>query len=347
MLTLNNRRRTPSNRVEQRRARLLPAVCCLLPLIAACDGGSGSGASSPEPGDAAVARVGGASVFASDVKREAIAQGEIGAGEPLDVSSPLFRRILDEVVDQNLLAAEAVKRGLDDDPTVRRRLAAARERVLADMLVENVVAGATNEAAIRALYADTQRLQRRSEEIRAHQIVLAGEAEARTVLGQLAAGAPFEQLAMQRSTDAATRFGGGDLGYFTLDIMPEPYAAALLGATPGRVVGPFRTDAGWVILRLDDRRPEQPESFEEVRPQLVRFLTFDRIRQLLEELRGKAEIAVLLDAGEAARSQEPASAPTDTNRAARSATPPPTAARTVPARAAPSAGPAPAPAVRP
>jgi peptidyl-prolyl cis-trans isomerase C len=262
----------------------------------------------PEPGDQAVARVADDTVYDSDVKREAEAQGAIGAGQPLDQSSPLYRRVLDEVIDQKLLAREAVRRGLHDDPVAQRRLAAARERILGDMLVENAVAGATNEQAVRALYADTQRLSRRSEEIRARQIVVKTEAEARALLGQITAGAPFDQLAMERSIDAATRFNGGDLDYFTLDIMPEPYAAALQGALPGRVVGPFRTEAGWVVLRVEDRRPEQANTLDEVRPQLVRFLTFDRIRQLLEELRGKAEINVLLENPEA-RSQEPASAP--------------------------------------
>lgn len=309
-------------------------LASVLILLAGCDrGGKAGGSAPPEPGDTAAARVGEVMVYASDVKREAVAQGEIGPGEPLDSASPLFRRILDEVVDQRLLSQEAVKRGLDKDADVRRRLAAARERVLADALVENVVAGATSEAAVRALYADTQRLQRRSEEIRARQIVTATEAEARAVLGQLAAGAPFEQLAMQRSIDTATRFNGGDLDYFTLDIMPEPYAAALAGVAPGRLAGPFRTEAGWVVLRVEDRRPEQPNTLEEVRPQLVRFLTFDRIRQLLEELRGKQKIEILLQGG-GARTQEPASAPKATAPAVAgpSRTPVPAA----PAQAAPA-----------
>ena len=287
--------------------RALPAVLLALTL-AACGRGDGAGGKAPPPpGDTAVARVGDERVYDSDVKREAEAQGAIGAGEPLDPSSPLYRRVLDEVIDQKLLAREAVRRGLDDSPVAQRRLAAARERILGDMLVENAVAGATNEQAVRALYADTQRLSRRSEEIRARQIVVRTEAEARALLGQITAGAPFERLAMERSLDAATRFNGGDLDYFTLDIIPEPYAIALQGAAPGHVVGPFRTDAGWVVMRVEDRRPEQPNTLDEVRPQLVRFLTFDRIRQLLEELRGKAEIEVLLEP--TPQAQEPASAP--------------------------------------
>ena len=63
----------------------------------------------------------------------------ISEGEPLDVSSDLFRQVLDEVVDQKLLAAEALKRKMDREPLAQRRLAAARERILGDMLVESVV----------------------------------------------------------------------------------------------------------------------------------------------------------------------------------------------------------------
>src|SRR4051812_46248538 len=60
----------------------------------------------PERGDKAVAVVDGHTVWTSDVKREAVAQGMISEGEPLDASSDLFRQVLDEVVDQKLLAAE-------------------------------------------------------------------------------------------------------------------------------------------------------------------------------------------------------------------------------------------------
>ncbi|HMP63452.1 MAG TPA: peptidylprolyl isomerase, partial [Phenylobacterium sp.] len=71
-----------------------------------------------------------------------------------DISSDLFRRVLDEVIDQKLLAAEALKRNLDEDPVAQRRLAAARERILGDMLVESVVSNAVKENAIRGLYQE-------------------------------------------------------------------------------------------------------------------------------------------------------------------------------------------------
>ncbi|MGH6965779.1 MAG: peptidylprolyl isomerase [Phenylobacterium sp.] len=283
---------------------LIAAALCLT----AC--GRGGGADSPpERGDQAVAKVDGKTVWASDVKREAVAQALIGEGEPLDVSSDLFRRVLDEVVDQKLLAAEALKRKLDKDPVAQRRLAAARERILGDMLVEGVVTDAVNDNAIRGLYQEQLKLAKRSEEIKARQIVVGTATDAEAVKKLLATGASFEALAMERSTDPATRFNGGDLGYFTIDVMPEAYDVALKDTKAGQVVGPFPVEGGFALVKVEDRRLEQPITLEAARPQIVRFLTYDQVRDLLEKLRSKSKVEVLVKADTASRPVPPADAP--------------------------------------
>ncbi|WP_436049901.1 peptidylprolyl isomerase [Phenylobacterium sp. LjRoot225] len=253
----------------------------------------GGAESPPEAGDQAIAKVDGRTVWLSDVRNEAQAQGLIPKGAGLDPNAEVFRATLDQLVDRKLLAAEAVKRGLDHDAATERRLAAARERVLGDRLVEAVVAGAVSETAVQGLYKEQVKAAQRAEQIRARQIVTATEPEARAAMKLLAAGGAFEKLALQRSTDAATRFSGGDLGYFTPDVMPPGYATALAGARPGQTVGPFETHGGWAIIRVEDRRLEPPIPLAAARPQLVRFLTYDRIRDLLETLRSKAKVETL------------------------------------------------------
>lgn len=273
--------------------RIAGVVLSLSLGLAACDRGAG-GDSPPERGDRAVARVDGKTVWVSDVKREAVAQGLIGEGEPLDTSSDLFRQMMDEVIDQKLLAAEATRRKLDQDPVAERRLAAARDRVLGDMLVERTVADAVTEDNIKGLYEEQQKLARASLEIRARQIVLATAADVEQVKKLLASGASFEALAMERSRDAATRFNGGDLGYFTTDVMPEAYETALQGARAGQLVGPIPVEGGFALVRIEDVRQEQPITLDAARPQIVRFLTYDRIRDLLERLRAKSKIEPLI-----------------------------------------------------
>ena len=316
-----NRMNPTSGKTGNFRARLAAvALGCLLAL-AGC-GRQASTSQPPQAGDVAVATVDGQPVWASDVKREAATQGLIGEGDPLDASSALFHQALDEVIDQKLLAGEATKRNLANDPRTRRRLAAARERILGDMLVETMLEKTVSESSIRGLYDEELKLSKQADELHARQIVTSSQADAEAVKKLLAAGGSFDTLAMQRSLDAATRFNGGDLGYFTLDVMPPAYANALKSAKAGDLIGPFQTDAGWVVMKVEDRRLETPVSLEAARPQIVRFLTYNEVRDLLEKLRSRSQIKLLIPppvkAPDAA--PEPASAPPPL--AAASASPP-------------------------
>ena len=268
---------------------LVPVLLAACLTLAACGPGGGADRA-PEPGDRAVAEVQGKTIWASDVKREAVAQGLVGEGEPLDVTSDLFRR------------------GLDNSALAQRRLEATRERILGDMLVETVVNGSISDRAVETIYQEQVRLAQTSEEIRVRLILSRTRPEADAVIGILAQGAAFEAVAAESSIDDATRYSGGDLGYRTIDVMPEAYKNALRDRPAGSTVGPFQTEGGWAVLRVEDRRRETPPTLEQARPQIVRYLTYEGVRQLLEELRGKAEVENLLP-GDTPRSQEPASAP--------------------------------------
>ena len=307
--------------------------------VTACSRGDGDDRP-PQPGDSAVARVQDQTIWASDVKREAVAQGLVGEGEPLDVTSDLFRRVLDEVIDQKLLAREAERRGLDNSPLAQRRLAATQERILGDMLVENVVNGAISDQAVQTLYQEQLRLARTSEEIRIRLVLSRTKEEADAVIGILGQGSSFEAVAMERSVDEATRFSGGDLGYSTVDVMPQAYANALREAPAGSTVGPFQTEGGWAVLRVEDRRRESPPTLEQARPQIVRYLTYEGVRQLLEQLRGKAEVDILLAGETGGRPQEPASAPAPAQAPAAAPATTPAPSTAAPVLAAPGTAPA-------
>jgi peptidyl-prolyl cis-trans isomerase C len=292
------------------RAAATLAVALALLFVAACNHPA-SDQKPPEAGDQAVAKVGDQVVWASDVKREAVAEGLIGPGDPLDVSSDLFRQVLDEVIDTKVLAAEALKRGLQNDPLAQRRLAAARERALEDAIVDSVVGKAVNAQAENALYQEFLKNRSPSEQVHLRQIVVAAEPDAEAIKKQLAGGAAFEALAMEKSIDQETRFKGGDLGEMTTDTLPQPLLQAIAGAKAGQVVGPVKVDAGWAVLKVEDRQPEPPPTLEQVRPQLIRFITYDQIKDLVLTLRAKAKIQLLIAPPPALPGAplEPASAP--------------------------------------
>ncbi len=296
------------------------ATAVAVAVLAACSQKTAS-EQRPEPGDAAVARVNGEVVWASDVKREAAAQGLIAKGEALATASPLFRQVLEEVEDQDLLAGEALRHKLDRSPDAQRRLIAARQRVLSDLALEDATRGVVREDAVNGLYAEMVKDAKPAEVIHLRQILLASQADAEEVKRLLAGGASFDTLAAERSKDEATRFQGGVLPPFTTDLLPAEYARPVTPAKAGQVVGPFKTAAGWVVARVDDRRAEAPISLDAARPQIIRFLTYDRVKDEILDLRRRARVETLvaLAPSAAAGGSEPASAPSATTLPANAA----------------------------
>ncbi len=254
-------------------------------------------------GDAVAAEVDDTPIYISDVRREGVAQGLIDRGDPLGPGSPLYDQLLDELIDQRLLALEAMRRGLDDTDDSRRRIAAARERILGNILVETVVDSAVTEDAVRRMYEEQVDLVELGDEVRARHILVDSAEEAQEIVRLLREGRDFAQLALDRSRDQTTRLEGGDLGYFTPDMVTSVFSRAAFDTPVGEVSEPFRSEYGWHVLKVEDRRAEDPPTFEEMRPRIVRFMTFDEIQRLIDVLGSRSEVRVVMGPDEAEPSE--------------------------------------------
>jgi len=240
--------------------------------------------------DPVVARVDGTLIRRSDVTREATAQSA-ETGEPVpEMGSEDFDRILDELVDQRLLALEARRRGLHQSEIARRRLALAEERILANVLVETAVDEAVPEETIQRIYEEQIRLIPLGEEVRARHILVQTEDEAVAIKDLIDQGRDFAELAVALSEDQATRLEGGDLGYFSRQGILPAFGAVAFATPEGAVSEPFRTEFGWHLLTVVDRRRQPPPSLEALRPNITRFYTFDQIEALIDGLRTNAVI---------------------------------------------------------
>lgn len=231
-------------------------------------------------------------ILASEVELEAAAQGLIQEGQTLDVDDPDFERILNQLIDQKLLAQEAVVRGLDDDPNTIRRLENFRERILGNILVENLVAEEVDEAAVLEMYEAQMSLLELGEEVLIRHILVESQATANELYQKLRDGAEFAELAFAYSADAGSRAEGGLLGY----VLPEEYPDfedAINRTAVGAISRPFQTELGWHIIKVDDRRTERPPSFDEMRGTIASFLIKSEVSKILEGLWARAEIQTI------------------------------------------------------
>lgn len=212
----------------------------------------------------------------------------------------VFPVLLDRLVDLRLLADAARAEGLADDAGLRRRIVAFEDRVLSSALLERHLAATVTTAALRARYDALVAARRGDREIRARHILLDSKAAAAAAIARLDSGEVFISLATELSQGpSAAR--GGDLGYFHPSRMAPDFADAALALEPGEYTNsPVRTEFGWHVILLVDRRADNVPSFLDLQDKLREEATRQAVDRLLIGLRQQAALEMFPeDAGTA------------------------------------------------
>lgn len=236
------------------------------------------------------AKVNGEAIYTADVELEAVARGLVVSGAALRSGDEAYKQVLDQLIDQKLMAQEAQRLGLEKDPAAQRRLEMAQERIMGNLLVESVVAQQVTDEIIDKMYAEQVRLQQVNDQVSVAHIVTDTEEEAEAVWLRVEAGEPFESLVFNHSRDSATRMENGDLGYVAPNDLPDPYPVVIANTAVGEVSPPFEVEGSWRILKVKDRRTEPPKTREEMRPEIATFLTLSEVSRILRRLRTEANI---------------------------------------------------------
>ena len=260
-------------------------------------------------GDTEIAEIDGTKIYLSDVERTAASQGLIEEGSPLTPGQPVFQKVLDELIDQRLLALDALRQSLDQKDETRRRLAASRERILGNVLVENHLQNTVNETTIRRMYDEQASLRDRGDEVQARHILVKDEETAKDIHKTLTDGGDFAALAREISEDEGSRDKGGNLGYFTQDMLEDTFTKIAFSTKKGSISTPFKTEFGWHILQVQDRRKAAQPSFEEMRAEIKNFMTYDEIQNILISLRSQGDVKLLF--GQAVVNNEDKSSETE------------------------------------
>ncbi len=255
-------------------------------------------------GDTVVAEIDGSSIFLSDIEHTALAKGAIAPGQALTPKDPVFQTVLDELIDQRLLALEAMRRSLDQNDETRRRLAVARERILANVVVEALLAEKVTEESVKRMYAEQSALESKSEQVRARHIVVKTQEQAQELKVLVEQGGSFAALAKEFTIDLSTQDLGGDLGYFSKNAMEDVIAAQAFALETGNISEPFKTKYGWHILTTTDRRPMPRPAFKTIKSEIISYMTYEEIQKLLKSLRDASTVELTLGQASAPDTEE-------------------------------------------
>jgi peptidyl-prolyl cis-trans isomerase C len=261
-------------------------VAAITLLLAAC--GKGQQAAAPTAAaDNKSATPPVAVVNGTPISREAFddyLKGLLRGKPATDVTPEEKNQVLDQMINMQLIAAQAEKDGLDKDPDVATRLALLRTQIMADAAAQKYVKG--NEPSDQELHAAYDAATDKTEYHASH-ILVPSKEKAEQLIKKLKGGAKFEDVAKAESTDNS-KANGGDLGWFTLARMVKPFGDAVKTLKKGEITQePVQTQYGWHIIKLEDTR-DAP--FDQMKSQLTNGIMQKKFADYIEGLKKTAKI---------------------------------------------------------
>lgn len=196
-----------------------------------------------------------------------------------------------KLIDSEIMAQEAMKRGLDKESEVQTKIEMARQVVLIQALFQNIVkSNPVSEDGLKAEYEKIKE-QMGSKEYLARHVLVDTKAEADDIVAQLKKGAKFDKLAKQKSKDPGSKNEGGKLDWSIPNAYVPPFAQALTKLKKGEYTQePVQSQFGWHVIKLEDERSLQPPPFDMVKAELQQRMQQQKIEQTVEELRSKSKI---------------------------------------------------------
>lgn len=218
--------------------------------------------------------------------------------------------VLDLVINLRLASAAAQASGMDKEPRVVTRLELARDRTLYSEFLRSKFIAAVTEATVRARFDEEIAKFVPQEEIKARHILVNNDQEAlaKEIIAELDAGGDFAKIAAEKSTDTGSGQSGGDLGWFKRGMMVKPFEDAAFALEPGQYTKtPVKSDFGWHVILVEEKRMEQPPTFEVEGPRIEQELVRETFDKEIGALRAAATIKIVPPPG--ATAAPPAAAP--------------------------------------
>jgi len=265
--------------IRSPRSLLLAAVLSSLSLPAL--------AAAPASADPVVAVVNGKEIHRSEVID---AQQSIPQARQMPLEQ-IYDQLLDQVITNELVLDQAKKAKLEDDPQVKAAFKDAQSAILRRAWVAKRVDSDITEPQIKARFDELVKTVQPQEQVHARHILVDSEDAAKAVLADLKSGVSFEDEAKAKSKDPSAKTNGGDLGYITEGETVKEFSEVAFKLKPGEITQtPVKTQFGWHVIKVEDRRMAPPPTYDEAKGQVRQQLAQEDIAKVIDGLKKAATV---------------------------------------------------------
>jgi peptidyl-prolyl cis-trans isomerase C len=233
-----------------------------------------------------LAKVNGAEIRQSDLT---LAEEELGPSLAQMDPATKKENVLAFLIDMKIVARAAEDKKVENNEDFKKRLAFTRNRLLMDSLLATEGKAATTDEAMKKVYEDASKQITGEQEVHARHILVETEDDAKAVAEELKKGADFAELAKKKSKDPGAS-DGGDLGFFTKDQMVPEFSAVAFTLEPGKISDPVKSQFGWHIIKVEEKRNRKAPEFEQVKSQIETYVTRKAQAEYVAKLREAAKV---------------------------------------------------------
>src|ERR1700723_1100281 len=258
-----------------------------------------------------------AKVNGSEIRQSDLVLAEEELGPSLAQMDPASKKenVLAFLIDMKIVAKAAEDKKIEDRDDFKARLAFTRNRLLMDNLLASEGKAATTDEAMKKVYEDASKQITGEQEVHARHILVETEDEAKAVEEELKKGADFAELAKKKSKDPGAS-DGGDLGFFTKDQMVPEFSAVAFALEPGKISDPVKSQFGWHIIKVEEKRDRKPPDFAQVKAQIETYVTRKAQADYVAKLRESAKVERMDKADATAADAKPEAAKPADNKMA-------------------------------
>ena len=242
----------------------------------------------PQDANPVLAKVNGAEIRQSDV---ALAEEELAPA--LAQMDPATKQdnVLAFLIDLKIVAKAAEDKKIENSDDFKKRLAFARSRLLMDSLLATEGKAATTDEAMKKVYEEASKQITGEQEVRARHILVETEDEAKAISRRTEEGRRFRRT-RQEEVEGSRRFRRRRSRLLHQGADGAGILAVAFALEPGKISDPVKSQFGWHVIKVEEKRNRQAPEFDQVKPQIETYVTrkaqADYVAKLRESRQGRA-----------------------------------------------------------
>jgi len=209
-----------------------------------------------------------------------------------------------------LLEQEAKNQGIENLPEFQEKLNKAKAQLVQQELLERFVKNTVTDKMIDAEYDNLVARLKGKKEIKVSHILVANEAEAKTIKVELNKNPKkFEAIAKKSSQDTGSKASGGEIGYVIEGQLVPEFEQKAFSMKVNEISDPVKTQFGWHIIKVSDTRDVKIPTKDEAKAGLNDKFSTETIQKYFADLAAKADIKLNLPKAEEAKPKAVAAPP--------------------------------------